>query len=65
MRLRTAKKVGKTWPKRHRQKTLQRAMARIWKQDVRLYGIPGNMDCLMVMVRPYPSLGGKKREAAQ
>ena len=57
MKIRVAKKVGKTYPPRHRTCTLTRAFMRFWKQDVRANGIPGNYDCFMAMVYGYPSFG--------
>lgn len=59
MRLRTAKKIGKTWPKRHRQGTVMRGFMRVWKTDVRANGIPLNYDSFMAMVYSYPSFGGR------
>ncbi len=59
MKLRQAKKIGK-YGQYCRQVTKQRAFARIWKHDVRKYGLPANYDCFMAIVWDYPVLGGKR-----
>ena len=58
MKLRIAKKIGKTWPMRHKLKTRRLAMRRVWKWDVRTHGEPGNWDGFMAMIYGFPSFGG-------
>lgn len=67
MRIRIAKKIGRTITQRHRQGTIMKAASTYIMRDVRNFGWPGNMDAVLWITYGLPQFGGllnKKQEKA-